>query len=114
MKKNCHILTKEDMAKGGRNSKRKPLDAEWRDKLEELSKLQMIERLTPKGKKSTKKVKEALIDQIFEILVRESSKGNLKAIEMLVERAYGRTAQVIDAKVESTNIIYLSEEDKDI
>lgn len=80
----------------GKKSKRRPLDAEWRDKLQEA---------LGGGDRTT-------LDAIYGILLREAKDGNMKAIETLLDRAFGKSKQGIELSganggpIEQTNIIY--------
>jgi len=66
--------------KGGKNSKRKPLDVQWRDKLS---------KALSNSDKST-------LDAIYGILLNEAKNGNMKAIEVLLDRAFGKSKQAIE------------------
>ena len=85
--------------KAGQKSKRKPLDEAWRDKLEEYKKSQ----------------KTTLLDDIFHVLEEKAKEGNLKAIDMLLDRSHGKAKQEIDLKGDvGMNIIYAPASAKDL
>ena len=74
-----HILTKEDSIKGGKVSKRRPLDKMWKDKLEAY-----IE-----SKDTT------LLDGLFKVMLSKAGEGNIQAIKEILDRSYGRAIQPI-------------------
>ena len=70
---------KKNGQKGGKISKRKPLDEQWRDKLN---------KSLGEGDRTT-------LDAIYGILLNAAKDGNIKAIEVLLERSYGKANQNI-------------------
>ena len=74
-----HKFTKEELIKGGKNSKRKPLNEMWRDKLESI----------PDGDDKTR------LEKLFDIMTMCASDGNMQAIKELLDRTYGRAIQPI-------------------
>lgn len=76
-----HVLTQEDRIKGGKTGKRRPLHEIWGEKITEL--------------KGAGKNKKAFLDELLVILKNEARTGNLKAVEILLDRVYGKAAQHI-------------------
>ena len=78
-------LTPEDGRKGGKKSKRKPFDQQWRDKLE---------------KEITKGDNKGLTthDLLFEMLKREAVEGNMMAFKELYDRCYGKAKQLTETR----------------
>ena len=74
-------LTKEDMARGGRNSKRKPFDERFKSFLDKAN----------KGKTNEDNLMQALYDFGME--------GNVKAITELLDRAHGKPKQPIQQDI---------------
>jgi hypothetical protein len=72
-----HKLTKADSIKGGKNSKRKPLDELWRAKLEEYD----------------EEKDGSILDGLFDTLATEGKAGNIQAIKEALDRAYGKSNQ---------------------
>ena len=63
-----------------KKSKRKPLDEQWREKLQNA---------LGDGDRTT-------LDAIYGILLKEAKNGNMKAIETLLDRAFGKSKQGIE------------------
>ena len=75
----------ENGAKGGKKSKRLPLNEQWTAKLEEFN-----------GDD------KQLLGEIFDILLECARKGNVKAVQELLDRSFGKAKQSIDV---NANII---------
>lgn len=72
----------------GKKSKRKPLDHQWRDKLNEAL---------------ADEPNRTILDQIFQILIELSAQGNTMAIRELLDRAYGKAVQFnVNADTDTT------------
>tara|TARA_Y100000361_G_scaffold152325_1_gene171520 strand:+ start:4940 stop:5251 length:312 start_codon:yes stop_codon:yes gene_type:complete len=70
---------REGGKKGGKISKRRPLDVQWRDKLTKA--LGDSDRST--------------LDAIYGILLNEAKGGNMQAIKELLDRSFGKAKQPI-------------------
>jgi len=70
-------------SEAGKKSKRKPLDHQWREKLNDYIKDKDITTL----------------DLVYKVLVKEVSKGNIMAIRELLDRSYGKSKQPIEHSV---------------
>ncbi len=71
---------REGGKKGGKISKRLPLDVEWRNKLYAIQK---------EGTKNT-----TGLNKIYDILMRNAEAGNMKAIEILFDRTFGNKSTI--------------------
>lgn len=88
MAKTKTSFTSDTAKKAGANSIRKPLDQAWRDKLEEYKK-----------SKNT-----SLLDEIFQVLEDKAKEGNLKAIDMLLDRSHGKAKQDVNITGNMANV----------
>ena len=76
------------MSKGGKNSKRKPLDVQWRDKLT----------------KALGDSDRSALDAIYGILLNEAKNGNIQAIRELLDRSFGKAIQfTVNSEVKENN-----------
>jgi len=80
-----HELTPEDGSKGGKKRKRKGIEERMQDFLAE------------KIREGDDRTKE---DILREALLKFALKGNVKAIEVLMDRAYGKAKQVIEGTID--------------
>jgi hypothetical protein len=81
----------EIASKAGKKSKRKPLDVVWRKKLEEYT-------------IANSEDQQLLIDELFQILIKTARSGgseSLKAIDQLLDRAYGKAKSSLTITDES-------------
>jgi len=81
-----HKLTPEERKKGGKNSKRKPFDQQWREKLEAV-----ITKGEHKGKTNH--------DLLFEVILNKALvDGDLHAVKELFDRCYGKAKQSVETR----------------
>ena len=71
-------FTSETARKAGQKSKRKPLDLQWRDKLNNAL-----------GSSN-----RTALDAIYALLLKEANNGNIMAIRELLDRSFGKSKQV--------------------
>lgn len=94
-------FTKEEQSKGGSNSKRKSLDTDIKEYLLSVDKDSELTR------------QELLIEALYKI----GLKGNVRAVDTLFSRAYGKVKEVIETNnvlSENPILALLKEQCKDL